>query len=174
LVLRKIVNIFGILSIAVTIFSVGAYYYHNYQVEQELQKANPEWLARDVYDYLNYDRRITGREPFNWDKDLAKIAVEHSTSMRDGDYVEHDEPGGLTFQQRIEALGQNYEGLAAAENLLMLDHPFSVDDIGGLTYQSWLGSHQHLVIMMDPAYSKVGVGVAIKGGQIYITADFSG
>ena len=78
MVLRKILNVFGIASIILIILAVGLTYYHNWEVEQDLKKANTEWLARDVFDYLNYYRRSTGGPSFKWDKQLANIAVEHS------------------------------------------------------------------------------------------------
>lgn len=99
---------------------------------------------------------------------LQAIAQSHASDMAAKGYFSHTDPGGITFEQRIESSG--VKGKAHAENIGLT----SGADVSIVT--GWMGSEGHRTNLLNAAYHVVGIGTAhgLWQGQpvVFIVAVF--
>jgi uncharacterized protein YkwD len=112
---------------------------------------------------VNRVRIAHGRRPLRFGSALHRAARAHSVDMVRRGFFDHG-----PFAQRLRRFGvrASYVG----ENLAQATEPgFSA----GLVVQMWLTSPGHRSVMLDPGFTRVGVGVA-GGSARRVTADFAG
>lgn len=94
-----------------------------------------------------------------WDARLGAAALRHSRDMARRDYFDHTSPQGMTAFDRIRAAGYRYrwagENIAAGRSLAS---PAAV-------VAAWLASPAHCRVLMNPAYTEVGVARAAGPGD---------
>jgi len=151
-------------------------------------------LEHLIHDLVNYERDSADIEKLDWDENLSEIARSHSIDMAKNNYFSHDNSQGDGPSER--GLNQGYyckkdygayytEGLA--ENIFQNNlydsityingiptyHWNSLEQIAESTVDGWMESTGHKENILDPNYSKQGIGVAISlGDEVYITQDF--
>ncbi|MCW2690513.1 MAG: hypothetical protein JWR37_5403, partial [Mycobacterium sp.] len=134
-------------------------------------------LAAGVRCLLNQPRAADGRPAVGHDPRLASAAKGHAADMVARHYFGHTSLGGSTFVDRIRRTGYlPSRGRWSAGEILAwtsgsLATPRGIVD-------AWMGSPEHKRILLDPAFSDVGVGVVFGspregvGTAITAAADF--
>lgn len=99
--------------------------------------------------------------PVEWNEQLEKAAVQHSTDMFKRNYFSHIGSDGTNGGMRIDQTG--YKWVAYGENIAS-GYTSEKEAI-----ESWILSPLHCKNMMDKAYKEMGVG---RAGN-YWTQDFA-
>lgn len=114
---------------------------------------------------LNSDRARYGLPPLRIDPALSRIARIKSEDMRDNRYFAHTSPTYGDVRQMLSAFGYAYAG--AGENIA---RHATVEK----SQAAFLSSPGHRRNIMNKAYTKVGVGVALdEKGFVYLTQIFA-
>jgi len=154
------------------------------QLPEFLGRVPPEDVEPLILKYTNEERQKHGVAPLEWDDQLSTIARRHSQDMVDNNYFSHDnlqgdDPtdrarkygyplrknlGGGWYSDGIgENIGKmptgNVAGIGVVAN--------TADAIARAQVDSWMKSPGHKQNILDPQYSRLGVGVAHDGHQYY-------
>ena len=148
-----------------------------------------------IYRFTNSERQHMGIPALARIQDIDMIARNHSTDMSERGYFEHDTPEGLDPTDRgnragyscLKDYGSYYtEGLA--ENI-MQSHTYSSYMTVGVTSSyvwyddeetiakeivaGWMNSPGHRENILERAYDRIGIGVAINPDEtVYATQNF--
>ena len=104
-------------------------------------------------------------KPLRADSTLARVALAHSIDMAERSYFSHTSLSGKTPFDRMRAAKYSYK--AAGENIAAgFSTPKAVVD-------AWLASPGHCRVLMNRAYTELGVGYSTGGYYgTYWTQDF--
>jgi uncharacterized protein YkwD len=124
--------------------------------------------AGQEFTLVNQDRTANGVWALSWSATLARVAQYRAQDMLDGGYFSHYDPatGQLAFLELFRAWGIGYT--AAGENIAWSTDP-SMDGINTLL----MNSAEHRENILNPAYGRVGVGVARNGSKVMVVEVFS-
>jgi uncharacterized protein YkwD len=130
---------------------------------------------RHLLALLNAHRAAAGVRPLALDAALSGEAREHSCDMQRHHRLSHTGSDGSTPFQRIRAAGVTYR--AAGENIgetvgYALTAGLDRDDRDMMAEPLAAGNHHWNIV--NPAYTRVGLGVIYVGTQLYFTEDFVG
>ena len=98
---------------------------------------------------------------------LDQLARDHSQYMAAAGTLSHDGfpgPGGRA-QTALSIVG----GSSAAENVLMYHESSSASEM----VTGWCNSSGHQANMLNPTYTRTGMGIFISGGYVYATQIFT-
>lgn len=125
--------------------------------------------ARDIFQKVNYQRRMKGMLPLVWDEGLAKMASAFSKQMADDKFFAHVDNEGRTMADRVvEFEIKDWQKLG--ENLYMAKGFLEPVD---LAIDGWMKSKTHRENILDPDWTHTGVGVySTKDGATYFTQEF--
>ena len=113
---------------------------------------------------LNSDRARYGLAPLVIDPELCRIARIKSQDMRDNQYFAHTSPTYGDVRSMLRRFGYAYT--AAGENIA---HHATVEK----AQAAFLSSPGHRRNIMNSAYTRVGLGVAVDAkGYVYLTQIF--
>jgi uncharacterized protein YkwD len=101
---------------------------------------------------------------------LDALAAERSTDMAARGYFSHTTPEGLDVFALMDRRGIGFS--TAAENLAW--NTYAEERAAVVALQGFLDSPPHRANLFNPAFSRVGVGVARDGGKTYFTLVFVG
>jgi uncharacterized protein YkwD len=124
---------------------------------------------RSLLQEINRVRAAHGAPALRVDARLQRAARAHSVDMMKRGYFSHGD-----FSGRLARFG--VQGTAMAENIAMGSGSYGT--ARGLV-QMWLNSPGHRANMLNPAFRRIGVGVATGtfqgyGGSRVATTDFAG
>jgi uncharacterized protein YkwD len=109
---------------------------------------------KQMFILVNQQRNKTGAKALVWQDNLAAVARNYSTDMFARGYFSHFSPEGKDVGDRLETAGISYtyagENLALAPSL-------------SLAFAGLMGSEGHRRNILDPAFSKIGIGI-VDGG----------
>ncbi|WP_347318173.1 CAP domain-containing protein [Rossellomorea sp. RS05] len=136
------------------------------ELAEEVPPSEEEWAdvneanEKQIYAITNIMRKQYGESTLQWDETTANAARGHSREMHDKNYFSHESDAMGSLQDRLDKLGVPYQ--TAGENIASqyLDGPEAV--------HGWLNSDGHRKILLDKAFTHIGVGV-YKG---YYTQNF--
>lgn len=118
---------------------------------------NMEWR-------INQQRDNRGLVHLQLDSVLNRAAQAHSIDMRNRGYFSHDPPGS-TFAKRIYRY---------AHRRLMAEVLYTGNDLTtGIAVAAWMRSATHRRVILNRELRRFGVGLARRGGQAWVTLDFS-
>ncbi|HFL3522170.1 TPA: CAP domain-containing protein [Clostridioides difficile] len=122
---------------------------------------------KEVVDLVNIERVKAGLNPLTLDSSISNVATKKSQDMIDNNYFSHNSPTYGSPFDMLKKFGISYK--TAGENIAMGQKtPKEV-------VNAWMNSEGHRKNIMNPNFSKIGVGVAQKsGGSIYWTQIFVG
>ncbi|MCC0698363.1 sporulation protein [Clostridioides sp. ZZV15-6383] len=122
---------------------------------------------KEVVDLVNIERSKAGLNPLTLDSSISNVATKKSQDMIDNNYFSHNSPTYGSPFDMLKKFGISYK--TAGENIAMAQKtPKEV-------VNAWMNSEGHRKNIMNPNFSKIGVGVAQKsGGSIYWTQIFVG
>jgi uncharacterized protein YkwD len=125
-------------------------------------------LERRTAKRVNEVRAEHGLGPLELLPELSAVARGHSEEMAREGYFSHKSPTGMKSRDRVEAAGLAFRALG--ENILQLRGP---DDPSGEAVVLWMDSPSHRKTMLDPRYTKTGVGIAVdEDGMMFFTQLF--
>ncbi len=132
---------------------------------------DPATLAAAVVAGINAQRVAAGLPPLQLDPALAAVAGERSDDMAQRGYLGHVSPTGETYISLMESRGVTCSW--CGENIAYNNYPD--DQTVGVVLSAWMASPRHRDSILNPNFSRLGVGVAPGGsGLKYYTAVFAG
>jgi uncharacterized protein YkwD len=135
-------------------------------------------LLKDVADRIwrltNEIRRQHHLSPVNRQDILFIVSEAYSADMLVRHFFSHTNPEGLTAGDRLKSFysGPIYawgENIWEGSNISPADH----EDLARLIMKSWMSSPGHRENILNPEYTDVGVGVAVRGREIRATQLFA-
>ena len=115
---------------------------------------------------MNQTRAKAGLRPLKHSRLLGEVARAHSHEMSAGNFFSHTNPAGWGPKERLEREGFAWK--AFGENIgCGQDSPEKI-------LLTWMNSASHRETILDPIYTKVGIGL-VRGGEcrIYWTGLFA-
>ena len=138
-----------------------------------------EGASSAIHNATNDARAAAGLPPLARDARLDGIARGHAADMAGRGYFSHDTPGGLGPTDRAAAAGyvcEKWDGAAVwtgvGENIYMSGHAAYTGPVAAGAVDSWMDSPGHRQNILDGRYDRLGVGVAIGGGDFYAVQNF--
>lgn len=113
-------------------------------------------VRQEMLALVNAARKRAGLKPLRLSSDLDKAAQRHAEDMLARGYFAHKSPSGTTVRERSKTAG--YDWRAIGENIAF--GQVSVDEV----METWLESPSHRKNILSPAYSELGVGLAMGKG----------
>jgi uncharacterized protein YkwD len=110
-----------------------------------------------MLDKVNAARRKAGAPPLRSDPLLEKAAQKHAEDMLARGYFAHESPSGTTVKERAREAG--YEWRTIGENIA--EGQFTVDEV----MDTWMESPGHRRNILDPAFTEIGIGLALGKGK---------
>ena len=118
-----------------------------------------------ILELMNEKRVAAGLKPLTMDNTLLDVARYKSNHMIQYNYFSHTNPDGTNWINWLKTLGYKYT--ATAENIAYN----SYDPVE--LFNQWWNSSGHRQNMMNPNYTKVGIGVLKGNGKYMGTQTFS-
>lgn len=128
----------------------------------------PDSLILDLLARINGARISAGVPPLVLASDVRQVALARSLDMAARGYFAHVTLEGVSFQQLLTQHGIG--GQLAGENIAYSSFP--PDGVVASAYDQWMASPPHQRNILDPAYRRMGIGIASEGGVYYFTAIF--
>jgi uncharacterized protein YkwD len=121
---------------------------------------------------MNAERDTEGLAALTNDARLTKLAKSHSADMLVRDYFDHDDPEGCSSSCRANAA--SYEWSAIGENIYMTDgYGLSSEKEAAMVVEGWMRSNGHRANILGTKFTHAGVGVAVEGKKVVITAVYA-
>ncbi|HEX2142782.1 MAG TPA: Ig-like domain-containing protein [Candidatus Limnocylindria bacterium] len=125
---------------------------------------------------INASRAQYGFAPLVLDSAISAVASAHAWDMLNYGYFSHTGRDGSRVAQRLSRAGIAYS--ASGENICY--HA----GIGARATLDWChrvfmaepypGHFNHIANILSPRFSRVGIGIAVKGGSVKVVWDFAG
>ncbi len=110
---------------------------------------------KELLELINNERASLGLTALELDTMISSVAVAHSEDMAKRDYIDHTDPDGVGPFDRIDAAGLKY--VSAAENIAS---GFATSE---KVFQSWMNSEKHKANLINPEFTKIGIGYYAGG-----------
>lgn len=137
-----------------------------------------EEIERLTFDKTNAERKAHGLHELVWDSNLANTARAHSVDMTQNGFFSHVNLKGEDPTDRarrnglVMGIGENI-GKMPTGNIVGIGYvSHNPDSIATAQVQSWMESPGHRSNMLDPRYTKLGVGVSYDGMYYISTQNF--
>jgi uncharacterized protein YkwD len=119
---------------------------------------------QELFAAVNRERKSQGLPSLKWDDALAEAARKHAEAMAQRATVSHQLPGEPGLLSRAKAAGVHFTWLS--ENV----------DAGrdaAAIHESFMKSALHRANILDTDMDSVGIAIAARNGQLYVTEDFA-
>lgn len=131
-------------------------------------------LEDAILDLVNQERAIAKANPLQRDDTLQTTARGHCDDMFLRNYFAHDDPDGFSAADRIseshrQLIGLTGENIWMGVNVDLSDQKKAAASI----VSDLMHSAGHRQNILNPAYTHIGVGVAIKGRDVKATQNFA-
>lgn len=135
---------------------------------------HPEEIERLILELVNESRRRAGRSDLASDDTLRDCARRHSDDMLLRNFFEHVNPDGAAPADRVARLHRRLVGLTG-ENIWMGSGQDAARqrELATEIVRDWMGSPGHRENILRPEYTHLGVGVAVRGGEVRATQNFA-
>ncbi|MGQ9687764.1 MAG: CAP domain-containing protein [Desulfobaccales bacterium] len=132
-------------------------------------------LERSVYHLTNTVRRRHRLAPLAWEGSLGAVARSHSADMLHRNFFSHQTPDGGSPHDRIRtrypfALAMSGENIWSGSGY----NPADTTALARIMVENWLSSPGHRQNLLNPDFTDIGVGVAVRGRDIRATQVFAG
>jgi uncharacterized protein YkwD len=124
--------------------------------------ASPD--ERSLFMAANRERREQGLPALKWNDALEGAARQHAQEMARQSTVAHVLPGETSLPGKAAKAGVKF--LSLSENIVQ-----SVTAEGA--HSRFMKSPAHRANMLDSDMDSVGIGVAERGGQLFVVEDFA-
>lgn len=119
----------------------------------------------NILELMNQKRTEAGLNPLTLDSTLLQIARYKSNHMIQFGYFDHTTPEGNNWTSWLNTINYNYT--TTGENIAYNNY----DPVG--LFNQWWNSSGHRANMMNPSYTKVGIGVIYGNNKYMGTQTFS-
>jgi len=126
--------------------------------------AQPSSEEGALFQAVNRERQKAGLSALRWDDDLATAARQHASAMAKQRSLAHTLPGEPSLPGRATRAGVHFSWLA--ENIVVAEDTDAA-------HLAFLQSPNHRANMLDSGMDSVGIGMAERGGQVYVVEDFA-
>jgi uncharacterized protein YkwD len=119
---------------------------------------------RSLFEAVNHERKAHGLGILKWDQGLAMAARKHAQEMAKYRAVEHrfsDEP---SLPSRAAKAGARF--ISISENVVQAAN-------AKVAHSEFMHSSNHKANILDADVDSIGIGVAERGGQLFVVQDFS-
>jgi uncharacterized protein YkwD len=124
---------------------------------------------------VNAGRAAYGLPPLVLDAAISSVAYGHAADMAAHGYFSHTSLDGTTYRQRLTAGGISYGW--SGENICYLGGASIQATLNWCHAQFWAepypGGGNHKDNILGSHYRRLGVGIAIGGGRVYVVWDFT-
>jgi uncharacterized protein YkwD len=120
-------------------------------------------VEAQVLELINAARSQQGLKAYSLNSQLSKAALVHSIDMACQDFVGHNGSDSSTWNTRITTQGLAYT--RASENIYVGNPAFGGSPQGAFDW--WMGSQVHRSNILDPAYTKIGIGYVYSAASTY-------
>ena len=117
-----------------------------------------------LYDAVNHERKSQGLQTLKWDQGLASAARKHAQEMAKRRAVEHRFPDEPSLPSRATKAGARF--ISISENVVQAAS-------AKLAHSEFMHSPNHKANILDRDVDSIGIGVAERGGQLFVVQDFS-
>ncbi len=117
-----------------------------------------------LYDAVNHERKSQGLQTLKWDHGLAAAARKHAQEMAKRRAVEHRFPDEPSLPSRATKAGARF--ISISENVVQAAS-------AKLAHSEFMHSPNHKANILDRDVDSIGIGVAERGGQLFVVQDFS-
>src|SRR6185503_9789901 len=132
-----------------------------------LEDANA--VERRAFEQTNVARAKNGLPTLVWDRELCRLAREHSEQMARLGYFAHETPDGLQLKERAHVSGILHFRVIG-ENIA---YNKGYEDPGGFAVERWLTSSGHRANMLYPGFQASAIGSYVAAdGSTYLTQVF--
>jgi uncharacterized protein YkwD len=119
---------------------------------------------RSLYEAVNHGRKGHGLETLKWDQGLATAARQHAQEMAKRGTVEHRFPDEPSLPSRATKAGARF--ISISENVVQAAS-------AEVANSAFMHSPNHQANILDPDVDSIGIGVAERGGELFVVQDFS-
>ncbi len=137
---------------------------------------HPKELERRIFLLTNEARTKNGLPALEKDETLTTLARQKCDDMAKRHYFSHTDPEGKTMIDHYDQEKPAKIGLMGriGENIHMgqRNDYSDVKTAARVIVDSWMLSPGHRQNILNPAYTNLGVGVAVKGKECYATQSF--
>lgn len=136
---------------------------------------HPKVLEHRIFELTNEARLKNGLAPLDLDKDLSVKAWEKGEDLIKSHYFRNSQPGKSRKRFDSEEPAISGAGGKVGENIHMgLKQDYSdVNAASRLVVNYFMGSPLRANIL-NPAWTRMGVGVSIQGEESYVIQEFGG
>ena len=124
--------------------------------------ASPD--ERSLFTAANHERREQGLPALKWNDALAGAARQHAQEMARQNTVAHVLPSEASLPGRATRAGVKFSSLS--ENVVQCASAEGA-------HNQFMKSPAHRANILDSDMDSVGVGVAVRGGQLFVVEDFA-
>jgi uncharacterized protein YkwD len=124
---------------------------------------------------VNQHRAAAGSPPLTLDQTLSLASRAHSCDMQQHQQLSHTGSDGSSPGERISAVGLRFStwgenigdsrGMGAQAGIAAIDQAMMAEPLTR-------GDHHWNIV--NPAYTRLGIGVILVGSQVWFTEDFGG
>lgn len=130
-------------------------------------------LANRVLELSNEAREKHGLDRLRLREPLNQAAESHSKDMLRKNYFSHTSPTPGREGVRLRVKAEGIDPVRVTEDIYQcIGYP--PERVPLLAILAWLESPRNREAILNPRHRDVGIGVAVKGSQVYVTQVFSG
>ncbi len=136
---------------------------------------HPRELEQRVFQFTNEARRKNGLSPLEPDKTLATLAREKSDDMIKNHYFSHPDSSGKTIRDRYAEVRPTVGGMVAVGENISSQGKNAFDDTTTAARRivdGFMVSPGHRQNILQPAYTHLGIGIAVKDKECFVTQSF--
>jgi cysteine-rich secretory family protein len=127
------------------------------------QSVSPD-AEEEILRLLNQERQSRGLPALASSEPLQSAARKHSKLMAEAHTIGHKLPGEHDLTRRIGWETQHFD--VSGENV-------AVAPSAARAHAALMHSPGHRANILDSDYNSVGIGVVLRGGEVYVTQDFA-
>jgi uncharacterized protein YkwD len=133
-------------------------------------------VVQELISLMNKDRAAHHAAPLSLDSVQSQCSLQHAKHMAAQDFISHDQfpsdlctPHALAGENVGVASGDPLAGAAQLDALMMAEGPCPRAGCPGNQFEQ----HGHYLNIINKRYTRVGIGVYVSGGSVWITEDFT-
>ena len=129
-------------------------------------------LTEELLRLTNEVRTVRGLSALTLHPALTQAASSHAAEMLEMNYFSHTSPlpGRRSTRQRVQLYGANPRKLC--ENIFECSG-YDVSLVARFAMESFLQSPQHRNNLLDPQATHFGIGVGVRGNQVFVSQVFA-
>jgi len=176
-----ILGAFAVVVVASFLAGVGVMFVYTEYIDTPDEPLDEATVEQRVFELVNEARVEENATALNESRTLGGLAREHGEDMAAREFVGHENPDGDGPTERVDGSGANCTSVGENVAQTWWDEPLESDDgdrlqsneeLAEWLVEQWLASPGHRENMLDPGWTKTGVGVVEVDDQVFATQKF--